>query len=202
MMNAKSQSGRIATARVQPAEARWIFTGKQTTSKPSAGNCSRLCSFSRCVIANLAAGAVAFPDQPGIAGLCHPCVACARTAHPNSSRRCRPGARRAQASTKSRPCPCRSLTQHVVVITVFRTRRGVHHDDLQWLQGVADTLQFGFHIGRCRDIAVGEMAEVEFNRWLEAPFQRHLVDPPRRFAASFEFMVHRRKIGFLAVSRG
>ena len=38
----------IATARVQPADARCTFTGKHTTSNPSAGNCSRLCSFSRC----------------------------------------------------------------------------------------------------------------------------------------------------------
>ena len=35
-----------ATARVQPAEARAIFTGKQTTVKPSSGSVSRLWSFS------------------------------------------------------------------------------------------------------------------------------------------------------------
>ena len=32
----------IATARVQPAEARSIFTGKQTTMKPVDGRASRL----------------------------------------------------------------------------------------------------------------------------------------------------------------
>ena len=37
-----------------------------------------------------------------------PCAACARTARPSSSHRCRPGARRAPASTASPPCPCRS----------------------------------------------------------------------------------------------
>ena len=42
------QSSMIATARVHPAEARCTFTGKHTTSNPSAGNASRLCSFSRC----------------------------------------------------------------------------------------------------------------------------------------------------------
>ena len=36
----------IATARVQPAEARSIFTGKQATVKPVDGSASRLCSFS------------------------------------------------------------------------------------------------------------------------------------------------------------
>ena len=61
-------SGTIAIARVHPAEARWTFTGKQTISKPSAGSASRLCSFSRWRIADLAAGAVAFPDEGHIAG--------------------------------------------------------------------------------------------------------------------------------------
>jgi len=41
------QFSRIATARVQPAEAALIFTGKQAMRKPCAGSCSRLCSFSR-----------------------------------------------------------------------------------------------------------------------------------------------------------
>ena len=37
----------IATARVQPAEARSIFIGKHETMKPVEGSASRLCSFSR-----------------------------------------------------------------------------------------------------------------------------------------------------------
>jgi hypothetical protein len=36
----------IATARVQPADARSILTGKQDTVKPVDGKSSRLCSFS------------------------------------------------------------------------------------------------------------------------------------------------------------
>ncbi len=36
----------MATARVQPAEALSILTGKHETVKPVDGNCSRLCSFS------------------------------------------------------------------------------------------------------------------------------------------------------------
>ena len=36
----------IATARVQPAEARSILTGKHDTVNPLEGNSSRLCSFS------------------------------------------------------------------------------------------------------------------------------------------------------------
>ena len=39
-------SSMIATARVQPAEARSIFAGKQETVNPAEGSASRLCSFS------------------------------------------------------------------------------------------------------------------------------------------------------------
>ena len=40
-------SSKMATARVQPAEAARIFMGKQAMMKPIAGKTSRLCSFSR-----------------------------------------------------------------------------------------------------------------------------------------------------------
>jgi len=40
-------SSKIATARVQPAEAPLILWGKQLTVKPLPGSASRLCSFSR-----------------------------------------------------------------------------------------------------------------------------------------------------------
>jgi len=36
----------MATARVHPADARSIFTGKHDTMNPVDGSCSRLCSFS------------------------------------------------------------------------------------------------------------------------------------------------------------
>ena len=39
-------SSMMATARVQPADAALIFTGKQATLNPWAGSSSRLCSFS------------------------------------------------------------------------------------------------------------------------------------------------------------
>ena len=44
---ALSYSSKIATARVQPAEAPRILCGKQEMVKPSPGSASRLCSFSR-----------------------------------------------------------------------------------------------------------------------------------------------------------
>jgi hypothetical protein len=44
---ARDHSSMIATARVQPAEARSIFTGKQETVNPTDGNASRFPSFSR-----------------------------------------------------------------------------------------------------------------------------------------------------------
>ena len=40
-------SSRMATARVKPAEAPLMLTGKQHSEKPMAGSASRLCSFSR-----------------------------------------------------------------------------------------------------------------------------------------------------------
>src|SRR5207248_3551081 len=46
LMSPQFHASRIATARVQPADARSIFTGKHETVKPVDGNCSRLCSFS------------------------------------------------------------------------------------------------------------------------------------------------------------
>ena len=47
MTRAARQSSKIATARVQPAEAPRILCGKQAMVKPSPGKTSRLCSFSR-----------------------------------------------------------------------------------------------------------------------------------------------------------
>src|SRR5208337_1778437 len=41
-----AHSSMIATARVQPAEARSIFAGKQLTMNPVEGSASRLCNFS------------------------------------------------------------------------------------------------------------------------------------------------------------
>jgi hypothetical protein len=53
-LNAGIQSGQnpfyssmIATARVHPADALLIFTGKHEIMKPCGGKASRLCSFSR-----------------------------------------------------------------------------------------------------------------------------------------------------------
>jgi hypothetical protein len=40
-------SSTIATALVQPADALWVFTGKQTIRNPCDGRISKLCSFSR-----------------------------------------------------------------------------------------------------------------------------------------------------------
>ena len=44
--NGRRQSSRIATARIQPAEAPAIFTAKHDSVNPVAGSASRLVSFS------------------------------------------------------------------------------------------------------------------------------------------------------------
>lgn len=69
----------------------------------------------------------------------------------------------------------------------MRSRAGVHENDLQRPQGMADPAELLFHIGRRHHVAVREMPEVELHRRLQAPLQRHLVDGYRPFAA-----VHRR----------
>ena len=46
LMAASFYDSMIATARVQPAEARSILVGKQQTVKPVDGSASRLCNFS------------------------------------------------------------------------------------------------------------------------------------------------------------
>ena len=53
----------IATARVQPAEPPRTFTGKQLTVKPVGGQRFEIVQFLDVAVADLAAGAVAFPDQ-------------------------------------------------------------------------------------------------------------------------------------------
>ena len=64
---------------------------------------------------------------------------------------------------------------------------GVDHDDVERLEGVADSRQLGLDIGGGRDVAVGEVAEVELDAAAEAPLERHLIDGDRALAA-----VHRR----------
>ena len=51
-------------------------------------------------------------------------------------------------------------------------------DDFERTQGVTDALELGLHVARRRDIAIGQVAEVELHAGLEAPFQRHLVYAP------------------------
>ena len=46
LMVRAAQSGRMATARVQPADPPLTFTGRQEIVKPVGGRASRLCSFS------------------------------------------------------------------------------------------------------------------------------------------------------------
>ena len=58
---------------------------------------------------------------------------------------------------------------------------------------MADPVELRLDIFRPRHIAVVEMAEIELHARLEAPFQRHFVDPPGGLAAFLQRMVHRRE---------
>ncbi len=46
-----------------------------------------------------------------------------------------------------------------------------------------DAFELGFDVARGRHIAVGQVAEVELERGLHAPFERHLVDGDGALAA-------------------
>jgi hypothetical protein len=72
----------------------------------------------------------------------------------------------------------------VVALAVAAAGAGVDDDDLQRRQGVADAVEFGLHLGGRHHVAVGQMAEVELDAGLEAPFQRHLVDRDRGTCAA------------------
>ena len=43
---------------------------------------------------------------------------------------------------------------------------------------MSDAVELGLDVGGGRDIAVGEMTEVELDPGVEAPFERDLVDCP------------------------
>ena len=57
------QSSRMATARIHPALARSILTGKQLTMKPCGGSAARFASFS------IWGGGVIGPDSPSLVAL-------------------------------------------------------------------------------------------------------------------------------------
>ena len=56
----------IATARVQPAEARSIFTGKHEIVKPVDGKRFEIVQLLDMAVADMAPGLMAFPDQRGV----------------------------------------------------------------------------------------------------------------------------------------
>ena len=55
---------------------------------------------------------------------------------------------------------------------------------------MADAFQFRLYIAGCGDIAVGQMPEIQLHAGLEAPFQRHFIDPPGWLPARFQGVVH------------
>ena len=67
---------------------------------------------------------------------------------------------------------------------------------------MADTLQLGLDVAGGRNIAVRQMPEVELHPWLEAPFQRHLIDGDRRAATGNQRAVHGRMVMIGRVQMG
>ncbi len=54
---------------------------------------------------------------------------------------------------------------------------------------MSDAVELGLHVGGSRDIAVGEMTEIELDAGVEAPFERDLVDRPGALALVHRWMV-------------
>ena len=61
--------------------------------------------------------------------------------------------------------------------------------------------ELGVDVGGGRDIAIGEMAEVELHPGLKAPFERHFVDRPGALAAVHRRVVVPRRVEMGAVVR-
>ena len=80
---------RMAMARVQPAEAPRIFTGKQLTEKSLGRQHFEIVQFLDVAIADLAPGLDGLPRSGRRRRSPRISCACARMAHPSSSRRCR-----------------------------------------------------------------------------------------------------------------
>jgi len=143
-------------------------------------------------VADLAPGAMPFPDQPGIAGLGDtpagvregripaPAVG-AGEAHP------------ALQQVQGRILADAATAVDEIILAIAAAGAGVHQHDLQRPELVSDTLQLRLDVRRGGDISVVEMAKVELHRRLEAPFERHLVDPPGRLAPVLQPVIHRRE---------
>ena len=172
----------MATARVQPADAPLIFTGKHATLKPVRRQRLEVVQLLDVAVADLAARLVALPDQLGIPGLG---VFLGRV---DERRVPRPGVgagdlHAARGEIERRLAAHAAASRHVVGLAVARAGRCVDHHDLERLQRVADALQLRLHVGGGGDVAVREVAEVELHARLEAPLQRHLVDGDGALAA-------------------
>src|SRR5262249_36269709 len=128
-------------------------------------------------MADLAAGAMAFPDQADVAGLLHFAASVGERRVPAPA----VGADQAHAALKQ---PQRRRLAHaaaavdIVVLAVARAGAGIDQHDLERPDAVADPLELALDVAGRRDIAVGQMAEIELYRRVEAPLQGHLVDPP------------------------
>ena len=91
---------------------------------------------------------------------------------------------------------------NIVGLAVFRPGAGVDDDDLERLQLVADALQLRLDVGGGRDIAVGEMPEIELHPRLETPFERDFVDRPGALALVHRGMIVPGRIEMRAVVGG
>ena len=169
-------------ARVQPADAAWIFTGKQLIDETLRRQLFEIVQLLDVAIADLAAGAVTLPDQAGVVGLgvFHLGVHERRVPAPAVDAG---DAHAALQKIERRLAPHAAAARNIIGLAEGRSGAGVDHDDVERRQRMPDALELGLDVLGGRDVAVGKMPEVELDRRIEAPFQRHLVDRGGALAA-------------------
>jgi len=132
-------------------------------------------------IADLPTGPVSLPDQSGIPGLPMPF----RRVHEGGIPA--PSIRACQFHSGLQQVQ-RGFATHsaagidVIILAIAAASARVDHYNLQRLQLMADTPEFGVHVAGGDDVSVGKVAEVQFYAGLEASLQRHLIDRDRTFA--------------------
>ena len=87
-----------------------------------------------------------------------------------------------------------ATTVDVVILAVPAAGAGVDQHDVERGEAMADAGQLGLDFLGLDDMAVGFGAEVQLHAGVEAPFQRHLVDPQGGPAAWSQRLVLAREI--------
>src|SRR5262249_13723615 len=133
-------------------------------------------------ISDLAAGAVALPDQARITGREILLLSVHERRIPAPA--VGPGhAHAALEQVESCLATHAAALADVVGAAVGGARARIHQHDLERRECVPDALELSFDIAGARHITIGKMTEVELDARLKTPFEWDLVDRDRTLAA-------------------